>query len=523
MTRKNYFQVVNFTLMSVLILLTSAQRVSGASFTDTFSTDSSASYKTSGVFPWNNGGKFIYDVSGKRMKVVTGDQVGLGFSHTLPPLENGSFTIDFQPTQKYPRGGQVFIYLLQDANNYYLLFDKDGYRPGGLQKVVNGNVVKSVAFEKEYHQNIGYHIFIAFKPDLAIAEAFDQVLTLNTSSQSITVNQFVVQIIQQDAYFDNIIFSDEPYIRIIQPQTRHFQVRRTLSVKSIADHLKQGWGVRFILDLYHKNEMIVDDYTFPYETVFTGLKKREHTVHAFIIDASGDELPGPMQHDLKIQIGIGDYYVAVGDSITVGVGDDNASDNVSLDGRNLGGGYEPILNNALTQSKGYPQTVINEGFSGEDSMEGLVRLPRIINRNPQAKYFLIMYGTNDSSIFRESGLGFEPGDSGYAGSFKDNIQQMITMILGKRKVPYLAKAPIAYGSSSHGDPFGDPFSAAKNIRIQEYNQVIDNLIVKNGIRLVPPDFYSHFENNPQEYSDNLHMNGTGYRSLAAIWLDALTH
>ncbi len=100
---------------------------------------------------------------------------------------------------------------------------------------------------------------------------------------------------------------------------------------------------------------------------------------------------------------------------------------------------------------------------------------------------------------------------------------MITMILANRKVPYLAKAPIAYGSSSRGDPFVDPFTAAKNIRIQEYNQVIDTLVMKNGIRVVPPDFYSYFENNPQKYSDNLHMNGKGCRSMAAIWLDSLTH
>ena len=523
MTGKKYLHVVNSSLISMLVLLIFTQPVSGASFTDTFSRDSSAAYTTTGVFPWNNGGKFIYDVSDQRVRVTTGDQVGLGFSHPLPPIENGSFTIDFQPTQKYPRGGQVFIYLLQDANNYYLLFNKDGYRPGGLRKVVNGNVVKSVDFEKEYHQNTGYHIFIAFKPELAVADAFDQVLTLNTNTQSITVNQFVVQIIQQDAYFDNIIFSDEPYIRITQPQARHFQVGRTLSVKSIADHLKQGWGVRFILDLYHKDEVIVDDYTFPYETVFTGLKKREHTVHAFMVDASGDELSGPMQRDWKIHIGIGDYYVAVGDSITVGVGDDDASDDISIDGRNAGGGYPPLLNNALTRAKGYPHTVINEGFGGEDSLEALDRFPSLIKRNSNAQYFLIMYGTNDSGLFRVSGLGLEPGDIGYEGSFKENIQEMITMILGKRKIPYLAKVPIAYGPSSHGDPFVDPFSEPKNLLIQKYNQVIDDLVAKNGIRVVPPDFYSHFENNPQEYSDNLHMNGTGYRSLAAIWLDALTH
>jgi phosphodiesterase/alkaline phosphatase D-like protein len=38
----------------------------------------------------------------------------------------------------------------------------------------------------------------------------------------------------------------------------------------------------------------------------------------------------------------GEYYVAVGDSITFGSQDDISGDDTSLDGRNAGGGFEPI-------------------------------------------------------------------------------------------------------------------------------------------------------------------------------------
>jgi hypothetical protein len=43
----------------------------------------------------------------------------------------------------------------------------------------------------------------------------------------------------------------------------------------------------------------------------------------------------------------GAYYVAMGDSITRGSQDDIAYDDVSQDGRNTGGGYEPILNDLM--------------------------------------------------------------------------------------------------------------------------------------------------------------------------------
>jgi hypothetical protein len=56
------------------------------------------------------------------------------------------------------------------------------------------------------------------------------------------------------------------------------------------------------------------------------------------------------------------YYVAIGDSITFGEGDDDPSDDISQDGRNSGGGYEPILNDRLTDmTGGVPHTIVNEG------------------------------------------------------------------------------------------------------------------------------------------------------------------
>ena len=218
-------------------------------------------------------------------------------------------------------------------------------------------------------------------------------------------------------------------------------------------------------------------------------------------------------------------YIATGDSVTVGVGDDDPSDDESQDGRNSGGGFVPILNDLLA-ADGYPHTFVNEAESGTTSTDGLMALPAILQRNPDAQRVLIMFGMNDARPWlpKPSGLGKWPGDSGYAGTYKDNIQQMLDLIQNDSKEPVLAKVNIALGDSSTGTPYPDPNEGARSVLIQEYNQVVDELFAANtNIEFTPPDFYSYFEiNHPTEYFDNVHPNGIGYRSMAQIWNDILT-
>ncbi len=197
-----------------------------------------------------------------------------------------------------------------------------------------------------------------------------------------------------------------------------------------------------------------------------------------------------------------DSYIGFGDSITKGSHDDILSDGV---------GYEPILSNLLSDEKGYINIVINAGVSGDQSIDGVNRIASVIAANPKALYCLIQLGTNDAWGPFPSGLGLYPGEEGYPGTFKDNMQRIITEIENAGKVPYLAKVPAAFGNFSYFNPY-----------LQEYNQVIDELKDENNINIVPPDFYCHFTNNPYEMDpDGLHPNGTGYQSMAEIWLDTL--
>jgi hypothetical protein len=114
-----------------------------------------------------------------------------------------------------------------------------------------------------------------------------------------------------------------------------------------------------------------------------------------------------------------------------------------------------------------------------------------------------------------------PGDPGYAGSFLGNMQQIIDLVVSTGKEPIIAKALIALGDCSSCPPFMNPDTAARNLLIQEYNVVIEELAAANGISIVPPDFYGYFRSHPGEFFDNVHPDGTGYISMADLWFQAL--
>jgi lysophospholipase L1-like esterase len=241
--------------------------------------------------------------------------------------------------------------------------------------------------------------------------------------------------------------------------------------------LHAGWGVKFTLD----GALAVNDYAPPYEATFSGAGYSNHTIQATLIDAYGNMAAGFDAFDQVEQIGVGDYYVAVGDSITFGEGDNISYDDTSGDDRNTGGGYEPVLNDLLTAVKGYPHTIVNQGRPGYTSSLGLKALPLILQRYSNAKYFLIQYGTNDPGAKIKSGVGLEPGDYGYYGSFKDNMQRMIDLVRSKGKEPLLAKVPYALGSYS-----------SRNAWYLEYNEAIDELALSNALKADPPDLYGYF-------------------------------
>ncbi len=322
-----------------------------------------------------------------------------------------------------------------------------------------------------------------------------------------------------------------PSVTITEPQDNHLQTGNEIYVHANACLENSQQGVKFIIDGGPSSGGAeYSDYNPPYEIVFDGMNLSEHVVEAFVIDGNGDEVAGQWAYDQIFNVGIGTKYVAIGDSITFGVGDNNAADNISNDGRNSGGGFEPILNNLLTSYTNYPNSIFNEGVEGAMSIDGATSINEMLFEYPDSTGFLVLYGTNDSNIFLPvpSGKGLDPGDPGYPGTYKDNMQQIVNAVKNAGKEVALAKVPVALADCKSCDPYPDPLdtsSTTKNKLIEEYNAVIDELYfdAANNIMVIPPDFFNYFgiyyEN---EYADWLHPNGIGYNSMAELWFNALT-
>jgi lysophospholipase L1-like esterase len=203
-------------------------------------------------------------------------------------------------------------------------------------------------------------------------------------------------------------------------------------------------------------------------------------------------------------------FVSMGDSITFGIGDGVPSDNFQ-NGTLPPAGYPPILTNRFSSQRGKNVLIINEGIPGDRSTDGLGDVANIVNAyRSEADYFLLLYGANDVLFNVPSGLGKSPGQPGYLGSFKGNVQQIINAIISAGKIPVLAK--VLYQTNLSVDP-----------RVQQYNQVINELIVMNNLTMIPPDFYAFFKSSPSLLPDGLHPNGVGYQSMSTLWYNSLVN
>ena len=176
-------------------------------FSDNFTTDTINEYNIVNTWTAGGTGNFSFDNTSKRALVLTGNDIGLKFSHELDPLENGNFSFDFYPEKYYPNGGIIILRLIQDKNNYYELKNSDGYGPGYIAKFVDGKKVDQTAFENEFSQKENYKIDISFSPNSTKVIAFGEQIEIKNNTQSIMVSNFEIETKQQDAYYDNFIYN----------------------------------------------------------------------------------------------------------------------------------------------------------------------------------------------------------------------------------------------------------------------------------------------------------------------------
>ena len=172
-------------------------------FLDDFSTDTTGTYS---VATTGTGGTFTFDPVGKRALVQTGVSNTLTFSKRIPP-NTGVFSLDFSPTTESGSGGDIEIFLADDADTYYIF----STREAAVRKVRVNVTVDNVAFPNSYSQGGGpYHIKISYSPTITTVEAFGGTVNLTANDMSNPVNFIMVRTTQQNAYYDNIKLGAPP-------------------------------------------------------------------------------------------------------------------------------------------------------------------------------------------------------------------------------------------------------------------------------------------------------------------------
>jgi len=189
-------------------------------------------------------------------------------------------------------------------------------------------------------------------------------------------------------------------------------------------------------------------------------------------------------------------YVAFGDSITAGVGDDPDRPEA---------GYPPRLEDLLNEA-GHDAVVINQGVGGEKTDEGMSRIDSVLDEGGDV--LLLMEGSNDLSrfysiettLFNLDAMASRAESRGWTA-----VQATV--------IPRIPSARV--------DP--ENISNQKlNQRIREQagtagRDVVDNFEV---FLATPHRFETHYLIDPEDHVG--HPNALGYDLMAATFFDVLT-
>jgi acyl-CoA thioesterase-1 len=152
----------------------------------------------------------------------------------------------------------------------------------------------------------------------------------------------------------------------------------------------------------------------------------------------------------------------------------------------------------------YFPAMINGGIGGETTSGALTRLSATLALNPDYRFFILGYGTNDAAN------GQIP-----VAAFKANLQMLVDQLKAAGREPVIPHIP----------PAPDGMHEA----IPDYNTAIDEVASENA--LVPgADLYGYFMSGSDLFdcsacngraTDNLHPNDTGLAGMNAEWSRAM--
>jgi len=298
----------------------------------------------------------------------------------------------------------------------------------------------------------------------------------------------------------------------------YIQTSNSLSVTAISGTLPNGGGVKFVLNENSAGEVVQFAMASPYRATFAGLAKGEYRVDAYIVDSTQNVVAGALNRDFLTQLGIGDIYVAIGDSITEGY--DGVAYNVapytswlaapiaSIDQRNYpqcgiaSGAYRDhwqeashhiALNDRLEAFFDSPNFILNEGVAGINAGNYLSRMLSAQWQNRmnalRPNKWLIHLGSND------------PGGS---ATFQNTMQSIINVLKN------------TYGAT------GSDIVLAVPQNKTNWQPYINNLIAGNGLT-AGPDFNAFYLNHPSLVNVNnpVHPNPAGHAEMARLWAPSL--
>jgi len=292
----------------------------------------------------------------------------------------------------------------------------------------------------------------------------------------------------------------------------YIQTGNDLTFNAAVRTMPNGGGVVFVLSDGRGGQLTQWSKSPPFSASYTGLAKGEYRLDAYIVDSGGYNVPGELNHDYATSIGIGDIYIAIGDSITEGYEGDAYNSPpytnwlqapvASHDFRNYPqcgistGFYQDhwqevshhiSLNNRLEAFNRYPVFILNDGVSAMTTSYYLIRMntgqwqDRIAALQPNK--WLIHLGTND-------------GTGGSAG-FQTDMQSIIDRLKG------------AYAANGKDIVLAVPQLG------DNWQPYVNNLISVNG--LTPgPDFNAFYFYNGNFYPHG-HPNALGHEQMARLF------
>jgi len=309
----------------------------------------------------------------------------------------------------------------------------------------------------------------------------------------------------------------------------YIQARPDLNVTASIQDAPAGAKVEFVLTQSDATQQVVVDDVAPYEASFTMTIPGEHRLDAYVQDSSGNRINGAA--DSIDPVGYGNIVVSIGDSITAGVGGNGVegpvtsyldSPEASADNRNIYQydnydfedtlflrGYQLKLNNNLTQCSNAPVFILNDGFGGirtarSDDLNLLEKQAYYNDHIDKlgAPYVLLGIGTNDVNANLD------------AQSWKTDLHQVIDAFQSPNHGLAIWVAPLL---GEQNDTAGSLFT--------QYNALIPEIVAQQNVPANPvwigPDFYSHFQSNPDQYDDWLHPNQVGYDAMGDMWSNTI--